>query len=328
MEIVMKVLFVASGNSKNFEISPFIKTQGESLKEQGIDVVYFPIIGKGIKGYLKSAKRLRLFIKGNNVDILHAHYTLCGWAAVLSGSGVPIVISLMGSDAYGEYSKDKWAVLKSKYLTLLTFLIQPFVNAIISKSSNIDKFVYRRGIAQIIPNGVHLDQVILYEQRVRQELGLERNRKYVLFLGDKQNKRKNYDLVINAIHLLNDNNLEILSPYPISHGTVVKYLNAVDLVVLTSFMEGSPNVIKEAMACNCPIVATDVGDIRWILGKTEGCYLTAFKPEDVAEKIKLALAFRGKTEGRQRIIELGLDSETVANKIIKVYKNVLITNNE
>lgn len=322
----MKVLFVASGNSQNFEIAPFIKAQGESLKEQGIDLVYFPIIGKGIKGYLKSAKRLHLFIKENNVDILHAHYTLCGWAAVLSGTGLPIVISLMGSDAYGEYINEKGAGLKSKYLTLLTFLIQPFVSAIISKSSNIDKFVYRRRISQIIPNGVRLEQFILHEQGVREELGLERNRKYVLFLGDKQDKRKNFDLAIKAIHLLNDNNLEILSPYPISHTTVVKYLNAVDLVVLTSFMEGSPNIIKEAMACNCPIVATDVGDVGWLFGDEPGHYITVFDPEDVAEKIKLALEFsekQGRTKGRERIIALGLDSQAIATRIVYVYNNMI-----
>jgi teichuronic acid biosynthesis glycosyltransferase TuaC len=65
-------------------------------------------------------------------------------------------------------------------------------------------------------------------------------------------------------------------------------LNAADLLLLTSLTEGSPQVIKEAMACNCPIVATDVGDIREIIGYTDGCYITTFKPSDVAVKIQAA----------------------------------------
>ena len=95
---------------------------------------------------------------------------------------------------------------------------------------------------------------------------------------------------------------------------------------MTSFSEGSPNVIKEAMACNCPIVSTDVGDVREVFGETEGCYISCPDSFKVAEEIKKALEFantKRRTNGRQRIIDLGLDSESVAGRIVEVYKNVL-----
>ena len=104
------------------------------------------------------------------------------------------------------------------------------------------------------------------------------------------------------------------------------YYSAADVVLLTSVTEGSPNVIKEAMACNCPIVSTDVGDVREVLGNTEGCYISGLDPVEVAEKTKKALEFsytKGRTKGRQRIIELGLDSESIAKKIVEVYKKAL-----
>lgn len=100
-------------------------------------------------------------------------------------------------------------------------------------------------------------------------------------------------------------------------------MNAADVLLLTSRYEGSPNVIKEAMACNCPIVATDVGDIRWIIGDTEGCYLTSFDPGDVASKLQLALKFGRRTRGRERLIELGLDSVSVAKRIVQLYQDVI-----
>ena len=79
------------------------------------------------------------------------------------------------------------------------------------------------------------------------------------------------------------------------------------------------------MACNCPIVTTDVGDVLWLLGDTEGCYITSFEPADVADKIKKAIEFsqiKGRTNGRNQIIDLGLDSESVARRVVEVYNKV------
>ena len=104
---------------------------------------------------------------------------------------------------------------------------------------------------------------------------------------------------------------------------VVYYYNAADVTLLTSLHEGSPNVIKEAMACNCPIVSTDVGDVKDVIADTDGCYITTYDPKDVVEKIKMALEFGKRTKGRERIVQAGLDSKTIANKIINIYHQVL-----
>jgi len=104
------------------------------------------------------------------------------------------------------------------------------------------------------------------------------------------------------------------------------FLSSVDVFVVPSFMEGSPNVVKEAMACNCPVVATPVGDIPWLFGEEPGHFLCSFSAEDLAEKIKLALEYGtqyGRTKGRERILKLGLDSDSIANRVISVYKQVL-----
>jgi teichuronic acid biosynthesis glycosyltransferase TuaC len=323
----MKVLFVASGNSKNFKLVPFIKSQGESLKEKGIEVKYFSVYGKGLKGYLKSSKRLRLYLNENKFDIIHAHYTLCGWVAVLSRPKIPLVLSIMGSDAYGNYYGQNKVSFLSKYLTLLTYLIQPFVNAIISKSSNIEKFVFRKKISFIIPNGVIIKEFdSACKKDNHEDLDLKSDKQYVLFLGDIDDKRKNFTLVKEALQFISNNCIELLTPFPVSHQKVIELIKSVDVFVLTAFNEGSPNVIKEAMVGNCPIVATDVGDVKWVIGDTEGCYISSFEPKDFAENLKLALNFAKtikRTNGRQRVIDLGLDSETIAGKIIKVYKKVL-----
>ncbi|QHL88822.1 glycosyltransferase [Nibribacter ruber] len=319
----MKVLFVCSGNSKNFEVVPFIKEQGDSLVRRGIQVDYYPIVGKGLPGYVKAGLQLRKHLKTHQYDLIHAHFTLSGWSAVLGANKTPVVLSLMGSDAYGEYIGVNKVKFSSRYFTLLTYLIQPFTKYIISKSANIEQYVFLKNKSYIVPNGINKEKFKPSTQDYRTELGLPQDKKLVLFLGNKTNVRKNYVLAKQAVDSLHRNDVELINPFPVTHDQIPKYLNAVDVLVVPSLMEGSPNVIKEAMACNCPIVSTDMGDAKWVLGNTPGCYTASFQPQNFAEKLKLSLAFaeeHGRTNGAQRIKDLGLDADTVANRIVDIYK--------
>ena len=75
------------------------------------------------------------------------------------------------------------------------------------------------------------------------------------------------------------------------------------------------------MACNCPIVSANVGDVIDVIKDTQGCYMTSFDPIDVSEKIKEALKFGRKTDGRKRIKHL--DINIIAEKVINVYKDII-----
>jgi glycosyltransferase involved in cell wall biosynthesis len=245
---------------------------------------------------------------------------------VIGSGNIPVILSLMGSDAQGEFIGVNKIRKDSSLFILSSFLIQPFVKAIITKSQNIQDRVYTKYKSYIIPNGIDTTVFKPHAEGYRKELGLAQNKKYVLFLGSKEKIGKNYSLAQKAISFLNLPDTELLNPYPIPHADIPKYLNSANVLVVPSFMEGSPNVIKEAMACNCPIVATDVGDIRWVMGDTEGCYLSSFNVEDFAEKIRLALDFseaKGRTAGEERIKKLGLDSDTIAKRVIDIYQKYI-----
>lgn len=323
----MKILFVSSGNSINFEIAPFIYIQGESLKEQNVDIHYYTIKGKGIKGYLKNIKPLKNQIKKEAYDIIHAHYVLSGLIAILSGKKNPIVLSLMGDDAYGSFNSKGKLKISSIYLIILSKIIQFQVKHIIVKSENIKKTVLNKRKVTIIPNGVNLNIFKSKSKKIcRKELGLTTSKRIVLFLGNPEDSRKNLKLAKQAIQLSQIKNLELVIPYPVQHCKVPKLLNAADILLFTSTAEGSPNIIKEAMACNCPTVSTDVGDVRWVFGNTKGYFISTFDPEDVAEKISLAFDFvetNNRTHDQHRINSLGLDSISIAKKIIEVYQQVL-----
>ena len=322
----MKVLFVCSGNYAH-GISPIIQSQAESLTASGISVEYYLIQGSGAKGYLKNVLPLKRMIERNEFNIIHAHYGFSAWLARLANSNIPLVVSLMGSDAYGDFDS-KGNIKKGSFLLIYSAkIIAHYCDAMIVKSNNIADKVSKRIDPYIIANGVNIDLFKPFDKgKARNILGLENEEHHLLFLGDKNNERKNISLMKEALKYLKDVRINIMNPYPVEHEKVPTYINASDALLLTSTNEGSPNAIKEAMACNCPVVSTNVGDVEWLLGNLDGHYTTSFSPDDVASQIRIALEFaktRGKTEGRKRIIELGLDSKSVAKEIISVYEKVV-----
>jgi len=317
----MKVLFVSSGNS-HYGVVPFIRNQGESLAKQGVEVDFYPLEGKGLSGYLKNIKKLRKHLIHNNYDLLHAHYSLIGMITVLTLTKKPIVLSLMGSDAYGDYNLEGKRILKSYLPMIITQILQPFLNVIIVKSKNIMKYVYRKKITHLVPNGVNFDRFKpMNREECRQKLGLPLDKKLVLFLANPDDPRKNFQLLEKSIPHLQTKNVEVINPFPIKNEDFPYYLNACDVFVLTSYNEGSPNVIKEAMACNCPIVSTDVGDVKEVISGTEGCYLVSFDHLSLASNIDKVLKRNRKTKGRNNIPHL--NDEKVAEKIISIYQSVL-----
>lgn len=257
---------------------------------------------------------------------MHAHYSLSGWVAVLASRKIPVVLSLMGDDAQGTFIGEGKVTFGSRFFVLLTYFVQPFVKAIISKSPGIEKAVYRKRISYIIPNGVQLDKFSVSGSGFRYELGLKKEIKYILFLANPEDINKNYILARNAVGLLKRKDVELINVFNVTTDLVIKYLNSVDVFVSCSFAEGSANVIKEAMACNCPMVVTNAGDAAWVIGDTAGCFISSYDLAVFAEKINLALEYADnhhRTNGRNRICELGLDSESVTEKVVQVYKKVL-----
>jgi len=322
----MKIIFVASGNSKN-GISPIVQAQGHSLESQGLQIDYFCIRGKGLKGYIQNIPILYKHIQDTKPDIIHAHYGASAIAAYVAKGSYKIVASFMGDDILGSNRADgsikKKSVLMAKLCRLFA---NRFFNHSIVKSLEMANKI-KTDQKTIIPNGVNLSIFRPLEKDVaRKKLGIDLKDLVALFVSNPMRPEKNFTLADSVVKKIALPNLRLFPVHNLNHNELANYYNAADVLLLTSYHEGSPNVIKEAMACNCPIVTTNVGDVEWVLGNTEGCFISSFDVDDYAKKTKFALEFagtKGRTSGRNRIVELGLDDESIAKKIISVYKKVL-----
>lgn len=307
----MKVLFVSRGNKC---LSPIVAAQAESLRSASLEVDVFKINGRGIIGYLCYVPKLRKHARESMPDVIHAHYSLSGITAWLSGVK-PLVTSLMGSDVKG---------LKI-FRLVIRFFASNLWNATIVKSQDM-KTSLGFEFAKVIPNGVDLDRFKpMDKQACRVKLGWTGLMEIILFAADPKRSEKNFLLAEEAISELNCQGITLKVVYGADHDVMPTYLNAADLLVLTSKWEGSPNVVKEAMACNLPVVSTDVGDVAELFGESRMYRVSKAEPKLLASAIRDVLDSSEMPRGRERIEELGLDSASVADKLVSIYENVTNT---
>jgi len=306
----MKVLIVCSNRKYATEgVAPFIYDQVLSIRKMGIDVDYFLIKDKGIIGYFKNINKLRKKIMQYKPDIIHAHYGLAGLFANFQ-TKIPVVTTYHGSDINVKKNlrlskicirKSKWNIFVSEKLVTL--------------SNSKKKY-------SVIPCGVDFELFkVLDKNECRNKLGLIFNekKKYVLFSKMFYDPVKNYPLAKESIEILE--NAELIEFIGYTREEACLLMNACDAVILTSFMEGSPQFIKEAMACNCPIVSVDVGDVKNVIKDANCCFITNYDKNDISACLKNIFINCNRTNGREMVKDF--NNNLIAEKIINIYNTVL-----
>lgn len=304
----MRVLIVAREKDNRF--APFVTEQVEALKEKGIECLFFPMKGAGIIGYLRQLPAFRKSIQSFNPDIIHAHYGLCGLFANLQRR-VPVVTTYHGSDINNTH------ILKISRLSVRLSAHNIFVS---QKNTDIVK---PREKYSLIPCGINLDDYPIVEKdQARKQLGLSCTKKYILFAGAFDNPVKNAPLAKAAAVQISEAELLELKGY--NRRQVAILLQAVDALIMTSKAEGSPQIIKEALACGTPVVSVDVGDVRERLEGLPGCWVVGNNnEEELVKALNKALMFKGRSVGRQKIQSDHLENKMIANRLIGIYNSVI-----
>ena len=302
----MRILIVASGNSE--QISPFVKEQAHSLIKEGVLIDLYLIKGKGLIGYLKNYFSLLNKLKNKKYDLLHAHYGLSGLLAAMQFS-VPVIITFHGSDVN----------MKKNYLFSRIASNLSATNIFVHNNLSNRLKIYSKPL-NIIPCGVDDNTFFpISKSDARKKLGWKKDNNYILFSSSFDNKIKNVSLAESAVSTINNSQLIELKGFKKEQINLL--LNASDLLLVTSFSETGPIIVKEALACNCPIVSTDVGDVKKLIKNINNCHLTTYNANNIKEKINLVLKDNNRTNGRIAIQKFRL--EKIAYEVLSVYQNTL-----
>jgi glycosyltransferase involved in cell wall biosynthesis len=320
----LRVLVVTSGwpSPGQPHQSIFVHHEVEALRAAGIDVAVVHYRGRmNPMNYLKARAEVRRRLGADSFDLVHAHFgqTL----PVVLPSPVPVVVTFRGSDLLGVATRSGRYGLKGAVLGLISRTLSRRVDAVIVPSRALQEQLPGDIVSVVVPDAV--DSTVFRpaaKVEARRKLGLPVDRKLVFFGGLRSVPVKRYSLARAAVDLLGEPGAELVDVDGVSRSMMASYMAACDVLLVTSLHESGPLVVKEALACERPVVSVDVGDVREWIGSLPGCVVCADDdPKTIASALERVLSSDDPLVRSDRIDSL--DAAELAIRTIDVYKSVL-----
>ncbi|MBX0297023.1 glycosyltransferase family 4 protein [Haloarcula nitratireducens] len=300
--------------------SSFFDRRIESLRKRGhtCDIVTVPgrdlddraqrkATTRSFQHYLRFYRHVLSAVR-DSYDIVHAHYGLTSPFA-LAQPHRPVVLTLWGTDLFGEFG---WLTERCTRLVDETIVMSH------EMATHLD------GVATVIPHGVDLDLFKPMDQQTAQQaVDWDPTAAHVLFPYTPSREVKNYPLaerVVKQARPRIDRNVRLHAVYQVELPDVPVYMNAADALLLTSRREGSPNTVKEALACNLPVVATDVGDVR---ERLDGVTPSAVCTDETSLTAALARVLDHDERSNGRPVARLLSVDRMADQLETVYRQAL-----
>jgi teichuronic acid biosynthesis glycosyltransferase TuaC len=311
----LRVLVVTSlyPTAEHPERGRFVADQVDALRALGAEIELFTFEPGGAN-YLKAARELRRRHRHGAFDVVHAHHGLGGWTARVLGSG-PLVVTFHGTDlehrVVGPLSR-RLARVAALPATVSAALAQARLPEAGSSLR-----------VAVLPCGIDPDRfVAIGRAEARRELGLDPAGRYLLFPSDPGRPEKRYE---RATELAAAVGAELLSYHQTPPDRVPLYVNAAAAVVVTSEREGFGLAALEALACEVPVLSTDVGIAPLALAGIEGTLCAPFSVETWKPLVARHLDDPDpRVSGRERALLFGRDH--MAARVLKAYGDVAAPN--
>jgi teichuronic acid biosynthesis glycosyltransferase TuaC len=297
-----------------------VKEQIDDLKNAtNIDKTIYFINGRDNKwNYFKSIKEIKNIIKNGSFDLIHVHYGISALFLLFYKPSIPVVVTLHSGELFQK---------------------KGYINHLFQK--NITLGVVKKANKVIVLNDDMINLLSTYKNKLfKQPCGTSLSsfkeipvtkdplKFYIGFPGNKARKEKNHPLFSSIVKKLEAKvDIEVIEFHNMTREDVLLNLNKIDLLLMTSTVEGSPQIIKEALACNKPIISTAVGDVEYLLKDVVNCSIVdSFDAKDFIAPISKILALTVKdrlSDGRNQLLTKKLDSESVARSIYKLYEELV-----
>jgi glycosyltransferase involved in cell wall biosynthesis len=308
----------------------FVQQQIQGLRSSGlaVDVMIIDRQGAGWRAYVGMSQSISARMASSKCDIVHAMYGgVLSQSVIQAARGIPSVVSICGSDLLGTIRQWPFGPLRSWVSRTASIKACKAAGGIVVKSKGLANALppsIKRGKVHIVPNGIDTELFCPMDREAcLRELGWASDAFHIVFSTGRYPQVKRLDLARESAELTRQLGVpaEFHVMTGVSHEKVPTYLNAGNALLLTSMHEGSPNIVKEALACNTPIVSVDVGDVAERIGPIDGCHVVGADPALIAAKLK-AVADRGsRVNSRPGVLDLSLLK--VAERLKAIYNSVL-----
>jgi glycosyltransferase involved in cell wall biosynthesis len=234
-----------------------------------------------------------------------------------------LVITFRGGEGEGLIGDDGKCTLLGRVLRAIGYFMSRRADELVFVSAHMQHYFPQRRF-HVIPSGLDFAELPLIPlDEARRQLGLSPSKPLVLFIGNPEDRWKRYGLARDVFSRVDKSlDAEFIHAWGVPHHRIPVYMNACDVLLFTSIYEGSPNVIKEALACNLPIVSVPVGDVPVRLRGVEGCFVCPDSdPAGIATVLSSVLRKRQRTDGRNAVREL--DENLLAGRMIDIYRQAM-----
>jgi glycosyltransferase involved in cell wall biosynthesis len=308
-------------SADNPHLVPFVVRQVKFLRNAGIDVDVFAFRGaKKPLNYLRAWSRAHRKLREGRYDLVHAQWAHS--AIVALPTRLPLVVTFRGAEG-GIIGADGRFTPLSYVLRAIGYCVARRADELVLVSAHMGRILPNRSF-NVVPSGLDLSGLPDVSQiEARERLGLPLGKPLVLFVGNPKEARKRFALAEEIVSRLPGHlNAELVLAWGEPHERIPLYMHACDALLFTSAWEGSPNVIKESLACNLPIVSTDVGDVRERLAGVSGCAVHLDgNVEAMTTSLATLLQKRQRIEGRRAVLQL--DEALLTERMISIYQRAL-----
>lgn len=302
----------------------FVKDEVGALRAAGADVDVYFVNGKANKmNYLWMPGGFFGRLRKNDYDVVHVHHSFCGFVATLQKK-IPVVWTFHEGEVTSsdDVIKKDSAVKRLAYSKRFKRSVARKVDALIVVSEHL-KAPLERPDAITLACGIDLELFKPMDgNEARERLGLDPGKRNVLFPSAPGRLEKRYDLALAGVEALRarGHDVELLTLDNVPHEDVPVYMNASEALLMTSEFEASPVTVREALACNIPVLSTAVGDVESVMEGIEGCYIIEPDAGDIADKLEAILRRGAPFVGRDEMGAYSLQS--TASRLLELYQRL------